>query len=73
MGLVPYSSHKVLELIIRTFIVLAGLQNQYNRVTACLLMHDALPSFATASHNLIEVITIIINKFLSYFEKLILE
>ncbi len=36
------SSHKVLKLIIRTFIVLAGLQKQYNRVTDCLLMHDAL-------------------------------
>ncbi len=44
-GLVIYSSHKVLKRIIRTFIVLAGLQNQCNRVTDCLLMHDALPSY----------------------------
>ncbi len=40
-----YSSHKVLKHIIRTFIVLAGIQNQCHRVTDCLLMHDVLPSY----------------------------
>ncbi len=45
IGLVIYSSHKVLKRILRTFIVLVGLQNQCYRVTDCLLMHDALPSY----------------------------
>ncbi len=45
IGLVIYSSHKVLKRIIWTFIVLAGLQNQCYRVTDYLLMHDALPSY----------------------------
>ncbi len=40
-----YSSRNVLMHIIRTFIVLAGLQNQCYRVTGCLLMHVALPSY----------------------------
>ncbi len=45
IGLVIYSSHKVLKRIIRSFIVLAGLQNQCYRESDCLLMHDALPSY----------------------------
>ncbi len=62
IGLVIYSRHKVLKRIIRTFIVLAGLQNQCYRVTDCLLMHDALPSYRNGVLSLNRYIIILVKK-----------
>ncbi len=42
----PKDVHRLrTSIVIRTFIVLAGLQNQCYRVTDFLLMRDALPSY----------------------------
>ncbi len=55
IGLVIYSNHKVLKRIIRTFIVLAGLQYKCNRVTNFLLIHDDMPSYRNGVLPLIRI------------------